>query len=179
MLEDVAARAYHGAATVEPSAADSSSFETGASVTVTHAGEVVGRGGRVAEGVVDAPVWAGAVWALEVTLPSEVTAPPRRPRIGRCPHTRPSSVTWRSSCHLASRPIRWPATIRAAGGALLEAIELFDVYRGEVGPEVALSLAFRLRFRAAERTLKDKEVDKAVQSVLRRLEEELVVKARG
>jgi phenylalanyl-tRNA synthetase beta chain len=69
--------------------------------------------------------------------------------------------------------------IRSEGGALLESVELFDVYRGKVGTELALSLAFRLRFRAAERTLKDKEVDKSVQAVLRRLEEELVVKARG
>jgi phenylalanyl-tRNA synthetase beta chain len=178
VLEDVAARAYHGAATVEPSATESSSFETDAAVTATHAGEVVGRGGMVASGVVDAPVWAGPVWALEVTLPSKVHAPapathrplPTYPAIERdLALVVPPGVT----------SDRVETTIRAAGGALLETIELFDVYRGEVGAEVALSLAFRLRFRATERTLKDKEVDKAVQSVLRRLEEELVVKARG
>ena len=62
---------------------------------------------------------------------------------------------------------------------LLEGLELFDVYRGEGIPEGTRSLAFRLRFRAPERTLKDKEVDRAVQSVLRWLEEELRVEVRG
>jgi phenylalanyl-tRNA synthetase beta subunit len=41
------------------------------------------------------------------------------------------------------------------------------------------SLAFRLRFRAAERTLKDEEVDAALRSALERLEEELGVEPRG
>ena len=40
------------------------------------------------------------------------------------------------------------------------------------------SLGFRLRFRALERTLKDKEVDKLIGSILGRLEEELGVKPR-
>jgi phenylalanyl-tRNA synthetase beta chain len=50
------------------------------------------------------------------------------------------------------------ATLQAAGGDLLEAVWLFDVYRGEqVGPG-RRSLAFRLRFRAADRTLDDTEL---------------------
>ncbi len=48
--------------------------------------------------------------------------------------------------------------VRAAGGALLAAVEVFDVYRGEqIGPE-EVSLALRLAFRSPERTLTDEEV---------------------
>ncbi len=43
--------------------------------------------------------------------------------------------------------------IREAGGALLEAVELFDVYAGPPVPEGHRSLAYRLRLRAPDRTL--------------------------
>jgi len=51
------------------------------------------------------------------------------------------------------------ATIREAGGTLLEQVELFDVYEGQ---QVALghrSLAFGLRLRAPDRTLTDDTAD--------------------
>jgi phenylalanyl-tRNA synthetase beta chain len=58
---------------------------------------------------------------------------------------------------------RYPAdvvadTLRAAAGDLLEAVRLFDVYRGAGMPEGARSLAYRLRFCSPERTLTDEEV---------------------
>ncbi|MCC5899042.1 MAG: phenylalanine--tRNA ligase subunit beta [Phormidium sp. BM_Day4_Bin.17] len=52
-----------------------------------------------------------------------------------------------------------------AGGKLLESVELFDEYRGESVPEGQRSLAFRLVYRAGDRTLKDKDVDTAHQKV--------------
>jgi phenylalanyl-tRNA synthetase beta chain len=50
------------------------------------------------------------------------------------------------------------ATVRAAGGDLLERLRLFDVYRGEQVGEGSKSLALRLEFRAPDRTLTDEEV---------------------
>jgi phenylalanyl-tRNA synthetase beta chain len=49
-------------------------------------------------------------------------------------------------------------TLRQTGGALLEAVELFDVYRGASLPEGSRSLAFHLRFCALDRTLTDEEI---------------------
>jgi phenylalanyl-tRNA synthetase beta chain len=178
ILEEVAGRAYGTGACVEPGAPREGPFEAGTTFTAVANGAPVGEGGRVVEDAVDAPVWAGDVWALEVTLPSEVA--PRAPAAYRALPTFPAVE--RDLALLVPDGVTSAQVIeviRDAGGALLEAVELFDVYRGDVGAEVALSLAFRLRFRAAERTLKDKEVDKAVHAVLRRLEEELVVKPRG
>jgi phenylalanyl-tRNA synthetase beta chain len=40
----------------------------------------------------------------------------------------------------------------------LEAVELFDVYRGASLPEGSRSLAFHLRFCALDRTLTDEEI---------------------
>ena len=49
-------------------------------------------------------------------------------------------------------------TLRAAGGELVESVRLFDVYRSdEIGAD-RVSLAFTLRFRAADRTLTDAEI---------------------
>ncbi len=56
---------------------------------------------------------------------------------------------------------------------------LFDHYRGEGVPTGMRSVAFSLRFRAAERTLKDKEVDRAVETIVGGLKEELGVELRG
>jgi phenylalanyl-tRNA synthetase beta chain len=48
--------------------------------------------------------------------------------------------------------------VRAGGGELLAAVELFDLYRGEQVGEGSKSVALRLEFRAADRTLTDSEV---------------------
>jgi phenylalanyl-tRNA synthetase beta chain len=48
--------------------------------------------------------------------------------------------------------------VRSGGGELLDAVELFDVYRGEQLGEGRKSVAFRLEFRSPERTLTDEDV---------------------
>ena len=55
---------------------------------------------------------------------------------------------------------------------LVERAELFDVYAGENVPEGTRSLAFRIRFRAADRTLTADEVNRAVNGLARALERE-------
>lgn len=56
--------------------------------------------------------------------------------------------------------------VRESAGELLVRLELFDVYRGQGLPEGARSLAYRLTFRHAERTLTDAEVDGRVAAVV-------------
>jgi phenylalanyl-tRNA synthetase beta chain len=48
--------------------------------------------------------------------------------------------------------------VAGAGGELLRSVEVFDLYRGSQLPEDSKSLALRLEFRAADRTLTDAEV---------------------
>jgi phenylalanyl-tRNA synthetase beta chain len=67
------------------------------------------------------------------------------------------------------------AAIQEAGGQLAERVELFDVYRGEPIPPGRKSLAFALRYRAADRTLEDEEVS----TVHGRIEQALRDKFRG
>jgi phenylalanyl-tRNA synthetase beta chain len=62
------------------------------------------------------------------------------------------------------------AEIRGADAkGLLEAVELFDLYRGAQIPSGKKSLAFGLRLRAADRTLTDAEADALVAAVVARL----------
>ena len=59
--------------------------------------------------------------------------------------------------------------IRACSGDLLEAVELFDVYRGAQIAANRKSMAYAMRFRSGERTLTDAEVTRLQDKVLRRL----------
>ncbi len=61
--------------------------------------------------------------------------------------------------------------IRRAAGGYLEALELFDVYRGRPLAEGEKSLAYHLVFRAPDRTLTDREVDGFVEAVVAALAE--------
>lgn len=60
--------------------------------------------------------------------------------------------------------------VRDAAGALLEAVSVFDVYRGEGLGEAEKSLALRLRFRAADRTLDEEEIGPVWQAVMKSTE---------
>ena len=65
------------------------------------------------------------------------------------------------------------AAIRRAGGALVEAVRPFDVYRGEPVPEGKKSLAFSIQYRAADRTLTDEEVATIHGGILETVERDL------
>ncbi len=63
--------------------------------------------------------------------------------------------------------------IHRAGGALLYAVRLFDVYRGEQVGTGKKSLAFSLTYQAEDRTLTDKDVEKVRAQIIRALEGQL------
>ena len=62
---------------------------------------------------------------------------------------------------------------------LVERAELFDVYAGENVPSGTRSLAFRIQFRAADRTLTNEDVNRAVNGLTRVLEREAGATIRG
>ncbi|MBA2513223.1 MAG: hypothetical protein H0V26_02685 [Solirubrobacterales bacterium] len=71
------------------------------------------------------------------------------------------------------------AVVRSAGGALLAAAEVFDVFRGSQVGEGRSSLALRLEFRASDRTLTDEEVSGRRQKIVGALGEKLGGELRG
>jgi phenylalanyl-tRNA synthetase beta chain len=70
-------------------------------------------------------------------------------------------------------------SIKRSGGALLESVDLFDQYIGKGVPEGQRSLAFRLVYRASDRTLTDEEVNTVHQKVRDNLEEKFSVSLRS
>ncbi|MEH2119097.1 phenylalanine--tRNA ligase subunit beta [Nostoc sp.] len=69
--------------------------------------------------------------------------------------------------------------ITKAGKDLLESVELFDEYRGENVPQGQRSLAFRLVYRASDRTLTEAEVEPVHNKVREALVEKFGVNLRS
>lgn len=75
--------------------------------------------------------------------------------------------------HLSNESIE--NIIWKAGDKHLEKLYLFDLYQGKQVPVGFKSMAYRLNFRAADRTLTDAEVDNWIETIIRDLEEVNVV----
>jgi len=142
-------------------------------VAHTKAGVEVGRAGSMAA---DAPPWAAAVLGFEVLVDSS----PRAVAPFRALPANPA-VTRDLSLLV---PVGVSATtlgdaIRKAAGRLLELVEVLDEYRGTGLPAGHRGLAFRLRYRAPDRTLRDEEVDTSVAKVLNALREQHGIELRA
>lgn len=139
--------------------------------------DAVGLAGRLRDGAVDTPAWAATVWAFELDLGgASWRALPAFRRLPEFP------AIERDIALLAPRSVtaaRLEPTILAAAGELLEEIRVFDVYDGPNIEEGRRSIAFRLRFRARDRTLTDREIDPVIDRVLERLRDEHDVQRRA
>ena len=72
----------------------------------------------------------------------------------------------------ASKPVASiEAIIRKAGGKILESVDLFDVYQGAQIEAGKKSVAYSLKFRAADRTLSDEDIDPALNKIFAKLKE--------
>ncbi|MCX7715640.1 MAG: phenylalanine--tRNA ligase subunit beta [Clostridia bacterium] len=67
--------------------------------------------------------------------------------------------------------------VRSAG-SLLDAVKLFDVYKGKQIPEGKKSVAYSVSFRASDRTLTDEEANAVFDMILKSLKTELGVELR-
>lgn len=132
-------------------------------------GHVVGLAGSVREIAVDAPPWAAPVWALEFRLDAV-----RPTAAGRYAPVAPYPVVRRDLALTVPRQIpaaSVEAEIREAAAEILESLSLFDLYEGSGIERERRSLAWALRFRAADRTLTDEEVEGVMCRILTALEE--------
>ncbi len=159
--------------------------------------EDVGVVGRASEVTLDRPVWASPAWGVELTLgviSSDNVA--LAGHHGYAPVRRDSGVL--DAVRFMPLPVTPAAefdlalfvpdevaaatvdqALRQAGGELLERVELFDEFRGTGVPEGSRSLAWRLTWRHAERTLRDKELESRRARLLTILEKELGIRSRA
>jgi phenylalanyl-tRNA synthetase beta chain len=135
-------------------------------------GREVGRAGPLAA---DAPPWAAPLFGLEVEIDP---APRQTMRYARLP-TVPAAARDLALLVPEGVPIAdVEALVRGAAGELLEAVRVIDEYRGAGLPAGRRSVAVRLVLRGSDRTLRDQEVDGAVQRVLNVLGRSLDVTVR-
>jgi phenylalanyl-tRNA synthetase beta chain len=136
-----------------------------------------GVAGQVKATMLDEPRWSAPVFAGEFRLDPirtddlrEYQSLPQYPAVSR-----DLAFTLATSVPVAEVE----RTILAAAPPLLTSARLFDVYEGDKVEEGRRSLAWRLVFRAPDRTLTDPEVDEAVAGIVHQLEEELDVRIRA
>ncbi len=153
-----------GASAIRP--ANAPGFEPASSSVLMVDEEVIGVLGEVAADVCRALELAGPVAALELDV-DRLLAAERRDRTFRPPSPYPPSnidLAFVVAEDTAAGDVN--ATLRDAGGALLENVRLFDVFRSEALGAGRKSLAFAIRFRAPDRTLTDAEVGKLRQQCI-------------
>ncbi len=137
----------------------------------------LGIAGNVGPEAVDAPRWAGSLWGVEFELDSVQLGELRRYEpISAFPAVR-RDLAVVLSASVATSDVE--ASIRAAAAELLESVELFDVYEGEGVESGHRSLGWAFRFRAADRTLTDQDVDTAMKSIIASLEEAFDARIRA
>jgi phenylalanyl-tRNA synthetase beta chain len=146
--------------------------ERGAWVARDAEGRIVGEAGLLAA---DAPPWAAPLFGFELVIDP---SPRRPPRFSPLPATPASERVLALLLPDGVTAGAVEAVLCRAGGALLERVLVESDYRGAELPEGVRSVAFRLVFRAPERTLRDAEVEQAEARLLAAVAEELGVRRR-
>lgn len=143
----------------------------------TAKGRTLGWAGILDARSLDLPPWAGVVWGAEIRLPSTPLLP--EPSQYEALPTRPGVE--RDLALLVPDDRRVGpllAALEESGGPEFRGLDVFDVYEGGEVPDGHRSVAVRLRFRADDRTLTDREVDDQVSVLTTRLKEEFGVHIR-
>jgi phenylalanyl-tRNA synthetase beta chain len=135
-------------------------------------GRTVGRAGPVEA---DAPPWAAPLFGYELVLDPALR---RSPRFAALPSTPSSERVLALLLTEGTAVHQLEEVLRRVGGDLLEAISIESDYRGPELPAGVRSVAFRLTFRAADRTLRDPEVDAIEARMLAALTTELGIRRR-
>jgi phenylalanyl-tRNA synthetase beta chain len=154
-------------------------FHPGRSASVYVGGDLAGEVGELAPRVaeeLDLPRRV-ALFELEVA----VLAKHRRDRvryreISRHPPNR-RDVAFVVDASVPAGRLR--GALIEAGGELVEAVILFDVFTGAPVPEGKKSLAFSVDLRAPDRTVRDAEADAAVERIVDRLQRDFGAELRA
>jgi phenylalanyl-tRNA synthetase beta chain len=128
----------------------------------------------------DSPVWAPAVYGIEIDLQVDAA---RSAALAERPF---KPVPQMPAMHVDLALVvpdtvsadQVAAAIRASAGELLEALVIFDEFRGSGIPSATRSIAWRLTFRHPERTLRDREIQGRTAKILTDLEAKLGIRQR-
>jgi phenylalanyl-tRNA synthetase beta chain len=153
-------------------------LQAGRSAEVLVGGDVVGWLGEAAPNVLHAFEASGPVVLFELSVERLMKAESRgRITYREIPRHPAFSLDIALVVEEAVSAERVIASIRSAGGQMLESVRLFDVYRDAEDtpadrrrlPEGKKSLAFSLSYRAPDRTLSDADVRPVHEKLLRKV----------
>ena len=159
-------------------AADWSVFAPGQSAEITLGGSVVGRCGRVKASVLKAYEIPQDVFLAELDLGALLALPAVYPRFAELP---PFPASLRDLAVIVNRDVavgELLSVAREAGGRLLADARVFDVYTGQQVPEGKKSVALSMVYQSPERTLTDKDTQKAHDKILRAIESKFQAQLR-
>lgn len=127
----------------------------------------VGHAGELAPKALAALGLPERACAAEIDLSALLAAAPREPKqMGRLALYPPVKEDIALVVDADVPAAELLSTVRAAGGELLEDVRIFDQYVGDSIPAGTKSLAFALRFRAPDRTLKAAESARARDDIV-------------
>lgn len=124
---------------------------------------------------VEVPAWAAPVFGLELEISTEGRAPGRYQPLPVTP------AAWRDLNLVLGPGVTAEAvmaTMRRAGGDLLEGVTVVSEFRAESLGAEHRAVQFRLTVRAADRTVRDEEVETLLSRVLTALERTLDARLR-
>jgi phenylalanyl-tRNA synthetase beta chain len=135
--------------------------------------------GRIVRLELDAPAWAAPAFAFELDITDAAAAGAGRTKYRQLPVTPAAELDIALVVSDEIPAERVEAAIRKHGGDILEAVTLFDEFRGTGIEPGSRSLAWRLTFRHPGRTLREEEVEARREALVRVLEKELGVRQRA
>ncbi len=159
-------------------AAEAPSYTKGAIASVTSGEKAVGTVGEVARSVAAAYDVDGRIFAAELDLNRLLTASLGPAQYTEIPAHPPALRDLAVVVDDATAAGALCESARRAGGATLQRVDIFDVYRGKGVPDGKKSIALSLVFQSRERTLTDDEISKAVAKIVKALEREFQAQLR-
>ena len=159
-----------GAADTAFEAVDYPTFAPGSAAEILLHGNGIGHIGQVADDVLPAFELDQPLLLAELDLTSLLKKTPGAAQFSEIPAHPPSLRDIAVVVDAATPAGELQAAAQKAGGKLLQEIEVFDIYKGDQIPKGKKSVALSLRFQNNERTLTDKDTDKAWNKILKALE---------
>ena len=153
-------------------------FVAGQTADLSVGGQSVGRLGLVAPALVERFDLDPRTWLLELAVAplAEAAAGVQAEGIGTLSAFPPAVEDLALIVDVEQPAGEIAAAI--ADQPLVESVSLFDVYAGEPIPAGRKSLAWRVVYRAPDRTLRERDVDRARKGIVRRLERQFGAQLR-
>ncbi len=159
-------------------ASDWLTFQLGQRATVRVGKHVVGTFGRVASAVARAFESDQVIYVAEIDLDLLLSQEVSEPQFQAVPTFPPSVRDLAVVVDSAVPAGELREKAAQSGGKILRSVELFDIFEGEQVGAGKKSVALNLVFQSEERTLTDKDTQKAIDKVLKRLKHEYKAELR-